>query len=277
MSEATINGARLYFEDHGTGFPLIMTHGLGGDHTMWINQIPAFKKKYRVVVWDCRGHGQSEVTDEGYSINRFTEDLHGLMRHLDIERAHIVGLSMGGWISYWFAHNYPEATASLVLSDSAGMFAGFSDKNRENNRNMFEASAHIAEKYGREKLADTTLSLMFSEKFIEEQPEAIELVRQRIVSDSGVGYARTIKGVFAEYWDKPVKEFEEKLSEISAPTLIIAGEVDKLTPVPTQQAIHRAIPGSRLEIIPGSGHVPPIEQPEFWNSLVLEFLENVHG
>jgi len=275
LPEANINGARIYYQEHGEGFPLMLTHGLGSDHTMWINQVTVFKDKYRLVIWDCRGHGQSEVTDDGYSIAQFTDDLYRLMQHLGIERAHIGGLSMGGWISWSFALAHPEVTVSLVLSDSAGMPAGMENDKLLEKKKMFEASAAIAETQGREKLVDVTLSLMFSEEFIKNQPDVIKLVRQRIVCDPGVGYARTIKGAFAEYWQTPSNEVEENLSKIKAPTLIIVGEVDKLTPVSSQKALHRAIPGSRLEIIQGSGHVPSVEQPELWNKLVLEFLDGV--
>jgi len=162
-----------------------------------------------------------------------------------------------------------------VLSDSAGMLSGITDEDREEKRKMFEASAQIAEKYGREKLADVTLSLMFSDEFIKNQPDVIKLVRERIVKSSGVGYARTIKGVLSDYWEASMDDFKQRLANIKATTLILAGDVDKLTPLPTQQAIHRAIPGSRLEVITGSGHIPPVEQPDLWNKLVLEFLESV--
>ena len=95
---------------------------------MWTGQVPAFKEKYRLVVWDVRGHGRSEVTEDGYQIEQFVDDQYQLMRHLGIERAHIGGLSMGGWIAWSFALAHPEATASLILSDSAGYVADVDPK-----------------------------------------------------------------------------------------------------------------------------------------------------
>jgi 3-oxoadipate enol-lactonase len=275
MPEAILNGARIYYQEHGRGFPLVLAHGLGGDHAMWLAQVPLFKTKYRVVLWDCRGHGRSEVTEEGYSIGRFVDDQWALLQYLGIQRAHIGGLSMGGWIAWSFAIAHPEAAASLVLSDSAGIQTGMSEAQREQTKKLFEASAAIAEKKGRQPLLENTLALMFSAKFLQEKPEIVALVRKQILADPGLGYARTIRGLFAN-WDQSAAEgVLAGLARISVPALILAGDLDVLTPLPTQQALQRAIPNSRLEVIPGAGHVPCIEQPELWNRLVLDFLAGV--
>lgn len=275
MPEAKINGAEIYYQDQGEGFPIVFTHGLGGDHTNWVAQVQEFCKKYRVITWDVRGHGRSEVTGDGYSIDRFVEDLHGLLCLLGVERAHVAGLSMGGWISWVYALAHPENTAALVLSDSAGMQAGMTAEQMKQKRDMFLLSADIAEKEGRAGLADTSVSLMFSPEFIQNSPEAVEVVKKRISADPGIGYARTIKNIFAPFWDTPHEEINAMLSAIKAPCLIVCGDKDQLTPLPTQQALHKAIPGSRLEVIPGAGHVPTIEAAGTWNRLVMDFLEQV--
>jgi len=271
MSEAEINGARLYYEVHGEGFPVIFTHGLGGDGSMWVFQVPEFREKYKVVVWDVRGHGRSETTENGYTIDQFVEDLRALMDHLGIEKAHIAGLSMGGWISWRFALAYPGLTRSLVLSDSAGLPHKQPPEQREQQRQMFEASAHVAEKHGRAQLADATIPLMFAEDFIRNRPDIINMVKEKIVNDPGVGYARTVRGIFLDFMRNPPENSHELLARITAPTLIIAGDKDILTPLPTQEALLEGIKGSRLEVISGSGHVPPMEKPERWNRLVLDF------
>jgi len=275
MPETILNGARIYYQEHGQGFPLVLAHGLGGDHAMWLAQAPVFKTKYRVVLWDCRGHGRSEVTADGYSIEQYVEDQSALLRHLGIKRAHIGGLSMGGWIAWSFAIAHPEATVSLVLSDSAGVQTGMSQEQRDQAKKLFEVSAAIAEKKGRGPILENTLALMFSAKFLKEKPELVALVRKQILADPGLGYARAIRGLFAHWDQSGAEEVNDRLARISVPTLILAGELDQLTPLPTQQALQRAIPNSRLEVIPGAGHVPCIEQPELWNKLVLEFLAGI--
>jgi len=275
MPFETLNGAKIYYQDQGKGFPIVLAHGLGGDHTMWVNQVAAFKDKYRVVVWDVRGHGRSEVTETGYSIEQFAEDQYALMRHLGIQRAHIGGLSMGGWIAWTFALAHPECTVSLILSDSAGYLTTVSKEKSEENRKMFEASAAIAEKKGRKPLVDVTLSLMFSQAFIKNHPDIVNVVRKRIEEDPGLGYANAIRYVFLPRWDTPEEEIKKKLAKISVPTLVLVGDLDALTPLPTQKSLAQAIPGARLEIIPNSGHVPIIEQPEIWNRLVGDFIKNI--
>lgn len=275
MPTAILNGAKIFYEVHGRGFPLVLTHGLGGDHLIWMEQARFFKDRYQVVLWDCRGHGRSEVTEEGYSLAQFVEDLHALLSHLGLERAHIGGLSMGGWISWSFALAHPEAAASLVLSDSAGLQEGLSEEERAAKRKMFEASAAVAAKKGRGPLVEVTLSLMFAPGFLEGRPDLAALVRKQIEDDPGLGYARTIQGMFIEFWETPVEEAKAKLSRLRTPTLVIAGELDQLTPPATQKALAEAIPGARLELIPGAGHVPNLEQPELWNRLALEFLSGL--
>jgi 3-oxoadipate enol-lactonase len=275
MPEAMLNGARIYYQEHGpkSAPPLILAHGLGGNHTMWAFQVPALKRKYRLILWDCRGHGRSEVTDNGYSIGQFVDDQYALLQHLGIQRAHIGGLSMGGWIAWSFAVAHPEATNALVLSDAAGYLNGMGQEWLTDKRNLFAASAKVVMEKGRAPLADVTINLMFSPEFIKARPDIIGPIRAEIAADPGVGYARTVEQMFLSYWQAPPLNVNSQLASITAPTLIIVGEVDQLTPVPTQQALARAIPNARLEIIPGSGHVPPIEQPELWNRLVMEFIE----
>jgi 3-oxoadipate enol-lactonase len=208
-------------------------------------------------------------------MNQFTADLRALLDHLGIGRAHIAGLSMGGWISFEFALKYPEHTAGLVLSDSGGIKAGLSEVQLGQGRTLFEVSAQVAIAHGRAVMADNTINLMFSPEFIRQAPEVIELTRRRLMEDPGIGFARTIRGVLSDYWSEPAEEVMRRLGGITAPTLVVAGDLDLLTPLPTQEALHRAIPGSRFEVIAGCGHVPPLEKPGAWNELVRGFLEGV--
>jgi 3-oxoadipate enol-lactonase len=279
MPEEKLNGTKIYYQVHGKddAYPLVLTHGLGSDHTMWHNQVPVFKEKYRLVLWDVRGHGRSEVTEDGYSIDRFADDLKALLDHLRIKCAHIGGLSMGGWISFTFALKYPKSTAALILSNSGGIRSGMTKEQMADKRKLFLISAQIAEKAGRAQLVDSTLSFMFTPQFIENNPEAVELTKKRILADPGIGYARTIRGILIDYWDVDAEDMLKKVSGISAPALVIGGEFDLLTPAPTQVALHKSIPGSRYELIKGAAHVTPIEKPDLWNELVLDFLDGIQA
>ncbi len=275
MPEAFINGARIYYQVRGRGFPLILSHGLGADHTMWALQVAAFKECFKVVLWDFRGHGRSEITEEGYSLEQFVKDERELLRYLGISKAHIGGLSLGGLVSSWFAATYPEMTVSLILSDSAGLLEGMSEEEKEDKRNLFEMSAKVAEKEGRAAMVEATISLMFSEEFIKNSPDIVNKIKEGIMADPGQGYARTIRHLLMDFWKKSEDEIKSNLAGISAPSIILAGDLDRLTPLPTQEALHRAIPGSRFKVIKGAGHVPVLEKPEEWNREVLDFLKSL--
>src|SRR3990172_5677407 len=121
MSKAKVNGIELAYEVHGEGTPLVLAHGFTATKEMWENQIGPFSQRYRVVVYDARGHGESEAPpadDPRYSLDSFVEDQHALMEHLEIERAHIGGLSMGGMIAMRFALAHPQMTNALLLTDT---------------------------------------------------------------------------------------------------------------------------------------------------------------
>jgi len=244
---------------------------------MWALQVAAFKERFKVVLWDFRGHGRSETTEEGYSLEQFVEDERELLCYLGIETAHVGGLSLGGLVSSWFAASYPEMTGSLVLSDSAGLLEGMSEQEKESKRKLFETSAALAEKEGRAAMADATVSLMFSEEFIKKAPDLVNKVKEGIIADPGQGYARTIRHLLMDFWKKSEDEIKNELARISAPAFILAGELDRLTPLPTQQALHRSMPGSRFKVIKGAGHVPVLEKPQEWNREVLDFLDNLEN
>ncbi len=276
MPEVTINGARIHYQDSGTGHPLVLAHGLGGDLTMWLPQVPVISERYRVITWDCRGHGRSEVTEDGYSIESFVDDQYKLLQYLGVEKAYVGGLSMGGLIAWAFALTHPEMVTALILSDTAGINIGVDEESRRQLTDMFMTTAKIAEKRGRGgAMADEAIKLMFCAQFIQNNPEIIAMVKERIANSSGIGFARTIRGIFGTEVKTQETNIAQLLATIKSPTLVLVGEEDVLTPVPTAEALSRAIPGSRLHIIKGSGHVPNIEQTEEWNRVVMDFLDGV--
>lgn len=276
MPEAIINGAKIHYQDKGSGHPLVLAHGLGGDLTMWLPQVPVFSERYRLITWDCRGHGSSEVTEEGYLLENFVDDQYKLLQHLGVEKAHVGGLSMGGLIAWIFALTHPEMVTSLILSDTTVPNIGGDQESMRQLVDMFMTTAKIAEERGRGgAMANQTIRLMFCEQFIRNNPEFIALVKERIAKSSGVGFARTIRGIFGAGEKAQEIDITKLLATIKAPTLILVGEEDMLTPVPTAEALSRAIPKSRLHIIKGSGHVPNIEQTEEWNRVVMDFLDGV--
>ncbi len=276
MAEAIIGDLKIFYTDQGSGYPVVLTHGLGSDHTVWAYQTPEFSKRYRLITWDCRGHGRTEVTEHGYTMDQFVADLYGLLELLGIERAHIGGLSMGGWISWSFALAHPDMVSALVLSNAAGFKKGLTKDQAEQGRQMMLASADISESQGRGGvLLETTLGLMFSKGFLDRDTKTVEMVKERLCKDPGVGYARTIRGLFDDDSQDDLDEIEERLGTIEAPALVIAGDEDRLTPLVTQLALKEAISKAGIEILTSAGHVTNMEQSDEWNRLALNFLSSV--
>ena len=267
MPHASINGISIYYESHGSGFPLVFAYGLGGNTGEWSGQVPAFSQRYRFIVWDPRGHGKSESPPHAdqYGMQTSAEDLHGLLDHLGIERAYVGGLSMGGGIAARFAVAYPERVAGLLIIDSASA-SGLPTP--PTMRAMREKSIQLAETQGMEAVADYCIeanpNLAMEAKA---GHEGLERVRDRYRALNPTGYAHTIRAMLQP--DFPT----EKLTEITAPTLVLAGDQDPA--LEAARLTHSKIPGAELVVIPNAGHLSNLDQPEEFNRCVLEFLQKV--
>ena len=120
MPKALLNGISLYYEDNGSGFPVIFTHGFAGTTKSWEGQVAALSKKYRFITYDMRGHGQTDALEElsKYSLDILVEDIYQLLHHLGIQRAVIGGLSLGGYLTIHFYNQHPDMTAAIILMDT---------------------------------------------------------------------------------------------------------------------------------------------------------------
>ena len=267
MPIARIDETAIYYEEHGTGFPLFLTYCLGGNHGMWAEQTPVLAKRYGVILWDPRGHGGSESPDaaERYGVIRAAHDLAGLMDHLSVGRAHVGGLSMGGGISARFAALYPDRAASLMIIDS-NTAAGLpvSDEIRA----VREETIRLCDAGDMEAAADQFLAVNPSYRlFTADTEEGRARVRSMILAMNPVGFGHTIRSMLQQ--DFPT----ERLTEITAPTLVLAGEQD-----PAMAAVrltHETIAQARLTMIPGAGHLSNLDRPEAFLAAILNFLETV--
>lgn len=267
MPIARIDDTAIYYEEHGTGFPLFLTYCLGGNHGMWADQTPALAERHRVVLWDPRGHGGSESPDaaERYGVVRAAHDLAGLMDHLSVGRAHVGGLSMGGGISARFAALYPERAASLMIIDS-NTAAGLpvSDEIRA----VREETIRLCEAGDMDAVADQFLAVNPSYKlFAADTAEGRARVRSMILAMNPVGFGHTIRSMLQQ--DFPTG----RLAEIAAPTLVLAGEQDPA--LAAVRTTHAAIAHSELAMIPGAGHLSNLDQPEAFLAAILNYLETV--
>ncbi|MFT5446811.1 MAG: 3-oxoadipate enol-lactonase [Gammaproteobacteria bacterium] len=267
MSTATVNGTRIHYDILGEGTPVALSYCLGGNLELWRPQAQLLAQYYRVILWDPRGHGRSASPDalEDYGITTSASDLAGLLDHLDIDRAHVGGLSMGGGIAARFAQMYPQRALSVCILDSntaAGLPVPEKTKQiRENTALLCEAGDM------REAARYFIANSPPYELFAGNSEDNRKVVEDMVAAADPVGFANTLRAM-----STPAAPTEE-LKHILAPTLIVAGDHD-----PALAAIrltHEHIAGSVLKIIPGAGHLSNIDAPDAVLAVLQEFLQQV--
>ena len=267
MARARVNGIELAYEVHGEGYPLVLAHGFTATKEMWDGQIGPFSDRYRVVVYDARGHGESEappVDDPGYTLDTFVEDQRALMAHLGIEEAYVGGLSLGGMIAMRFALKYPKQTRALLLCDtSPGM----------NTQGQWAANRLLMEGLVRSQGVGAVMRGLYSRRAeIAQQarsdlPAGVLAHVQRLDTMHADGFL----GVAKAAGDAP--SVLDRLPEISAPTLIVTGDNDFFRGA--SEEMKKRLPDSRFVLIKGSFHGTCLWQPEKFTSAVLDFLADV--
>ena len=269
MPKSLINGVNIYYESHGTGFPLILAHGLGGNAGEWRFQTNEFAEHYRTILWDMRGQGQSDSSPDpvDYGYAKSAEDLLGLLDHLEIGQAYVGGTSLGGGVVAHFAVNHPDRVAALLVFDSAS--AGgvpITDKARA----MREKTIELAETQGMAALADyileanPNLATRGGQGQAEDEAKAL---KERFLGGNAMGYANNVRGMINSTPISP-----EKLAQLKVPALVMGGGDE---PSPPLKLTHERIPNSQMYSIPGAGHLSNMDQPEIFNQCVLEFLKHV--
>ncbi len=274
MPKATVNGVELAYEVHGEGEPLVLAHGYTASKEMWENQIGPFSQTYRVVVYDVRGHGESEApaeSDPGYGLDTFVDDQRALMEHLGIEQAYVGGLSMGGMIAMRFALKYPKMVRALVLCDTAAGSTGGADDAR---RRWMEENRETIESLVRSKGVSALMRDLYSRR-----AEATGITRPEDAPAGVRRHVERLQGMSADGFLGGGRALRDqgsvldRLPEISAPTLILVGDQDFLLG-PSRQ-MKEKLPDARFVLIKGSGHGTCLWQPETFTSAVLDFLADV--
>jgi 3-oxoadipate enol-lactonase len=238
---------------------VVMSNSLMSSLQMWDDTVPALTGSYRVLRYDTRGHGASQVTAAPYSIALLAADLVGLMDALGIAKAHLVGLSMGGMVCQFVGANHPDRVLSLSLCDTASEMPP---------RTMWEERFATARTQGLEGLVQNTIKRWFVSSFTAAQPEKIAAVRAMILGTAVEGYIGC---------GSAVRDMAQTtmLLKIKAPTLVLVGRQDPACTVEQATVLHRVIDGSRMEIIENAAHLSNIEQPAEFNRLVRGFIDSV--
>jgi len=255
-----VNDITINYELAGSGRPLVLIHGLGGNAQTWETQVPQLSRHYQVLTWDVRGHGQSDKPDGDYSAELFASDLAALLGTLSIPSAFVLGHSMGGVIALRFALDFPGLCSALIVSSSSA------EVNPQATKYWQNLAAAVLEK-GIETVAFEP-SRLFSKGFVERNPGAVdEFAGKRPVNEPSC-YARAALAM-SDY------NYNEELGRIRCPTLIIVGNQDVVTPPGGSVKMSRLISGSKLIIFKDCGHVSYVEQPEVFSKAVLDFLAGV--
>jgi pimeloyl-ACP methyl ester carboxylesterase len=236
----------------------VFSHGLGGNHAVWFQQVPVFAERYCVVTWDQRGFGRSTNRNGQASPEAAAGDLIALLDHLGIDRAHLVGQSMGGWAVLGAALRAPDRVGSLVITDST---AGV----------MTDKIAEIVSGT-RASLPQAVIGShpAIGKRFAAADPTSTFLYQQiGSFRDPSVTDADMVMKLYTTRY--PIADVEA----LRMPVLLMVGADDDLIAPEAVHEVAKIIPGSRVVEIPGAGHSPYFEQPEAWNETVLSFLSEV--
>jgi 3-oxoadipate enol-lactonase len=263
MPEVTVNGVTLYYEEMGTGADtVVFSHSYLVDSTHFARQIEAISDRYRCIAYDHRGHGRSQVTEGGYDMENLYNDGVAFIEALQCAPCHFVGLSTGGFIGMRIGIRRPELLKSLILMDTSA------DPEPEENVKRYKLLMVIVRWLGWWPAIGKVMSLFFTEKFLRDptRQDEVKEWKRRITSGNKKAGIQFGRGIFAR------AGVYEELSTITVPTLVMVGEKDMATPVAKAQRIAEKIPGARLLVIPGAGHLCTVEEPAAVTSVIEEFL-----
>ncbi len=269
----TSDNIKLYYEETGSGFPVIFVHELAGDYRSWEPQVRYFCRRYRCITFNARGYPPSDVPDEAsrYSQDHATADIDAVLRHLDISLAHVVGLSMGSFATLHFGLRYGQKARSLVI---AGCGSGAEPSKRAQFQEEAEATAQLYEREGSAVAAARHAQGPNRVRFRQKDPRGWEELVRMMGEHSARGCALTLRGVQKQrpsLWD-----LVEPMRKLTVPTLIIAGDEDEPCLEPSL-LLKRTLPAAGLLIVPNTGHTVNLEEPEAFNHALTEFLAAVEA
>jgi 3-oxoadipate enol-lactonase len=279
MSTARVGSVDLHYEEHGSGPPLLLIMGLAADSTAWMFQIPDFEKHYRTIVFDNRGVGRSAKPPGPYTIHEMADDAAGLLDVLDVRRTHVVGVSMGGMIAQELALRHPERVQSLVLACTFPEPDADVERQRRFSLQQFGGSVTSTGEMEIDVKAvnpmhffQLMLPTVFNQEFIANQlPKLIQ------VFSGALQYGFSLEAILGQVAAVMNHRATERLHQITAPTLVITGDADRLISPANSDLLAKHIPGAKLVKVPGGSHGFNFETPELFNQAVLDFLATVRN
>jgi (E)-2-((N-methylformamido)methylene)succinate hydrolase len=260
MPNAVYKQGKIFYEEKGSGEPLIFIHGVGLDHTMWNQQIDSLSDSFRVIVYDMLGHGGSEHPPGPYSLSQYVEQLSGLMEFLKIEKTHLVGFSMGGMVAQAFALDFKDKLKTVTIMNAVA------NRTDEQRKGILARVEEVREN-GSLSTIEPAIKRWFNPTFIQSQQEVVDQVRKRLQTNNPASYlaAYTLFATAdAEVWPR--------LQNIETPAFIITAENDIGSNPEMARKMHEQIKGSDLKIIPDMKHMLPVEGADIINKELRLFI-----
>ncbi|HXD15540.1 MAG TPA: alpha/beta hydrolase [Vicinamibacterales bacterium] len=271
MPRGFINGVNLYYEEAGHGVPMIFVHEFAGEARSWAPQVRFFRRWYRTITFNARGYPPSDVPEDpaAYSQRQAVEDIRGVLDYLQIDKAHVVGLSMGGYAALHFGLLYPERALSLVVAG-----AGYGSKPEERETFRRDCAA-LAERFEREPMESVAAVYAMGParvQFRDKDAQGWEQFRELLTRQSAQGHALTMRRV--QIMRESIYELGDRMARLTVPTLIVTGDEDDACLEPALY-MKRTISTAGLLVIPRSGHTINLEEPDVFNRHVLDFITAV--
>lgn len=257
----------LYFETRGEGPPLLLLNGLGLDLTAWGPQIQTLSRAYRVLAFDARGTGRSGAPSHPYGISDLASDALAFLDALGVERAHVLGLSLGGFVAQQLAIHHPSRVKSLVLAATAARLPPRTRHVVELWRRMALGGTHP------EILLGDQLAWMFSDRFFADGSWVSATVEMVLANP----HRASSEAIAAQAAASLEHDTRAALSRIRIPTLVMVGRNDLLLPVSCAQELASSIPGAQLSVIEEAGHAFAVESSKRFNAVVLDFLTRLQA
>jgi 3-oxoadipate enol-lactonase len=266
MPITNANGVDLYYEVHGEGEPLLLIMGLSLSSKSWFRTVPALSEHFKVIVFDNRGTGLSGKPDSPYSIELMAEDARDVLDAVEVDTAHVYGISMGGMIAQRLALKYPKRIRSLVLGCTTSGGANHVQPGADVSMLMLSRGSSAATP---EEMAWATAPILYSQSFLENHTNLVaEDIQRRIeIPILPYAYLRQLQACLAH-------DTYDELGQIKAPTLVIHGDEDRLVPYENGLTLARTIPNAEFLTVPGAGHIYVTEAIDLVNEKVIDFIKN---
>jgi 3-oxoadipate enol-lactonase len=260
VMEKYVNGIAVHEYGDRKQPPVIFIHGFPFSSGMWEQQIRQFKGQYYCIAFDIRGLGKTPAGEGQFTIEMFVDDLFAVMDGLQIETAVIAGFSMGGYIALRAIEREPERFRAIILCDTR------TEADDDAGRLKRAAAIKAINSDGVEQFAAGFVPMTFCADAPQRIPETYNSILEQAQTASPVGVKGCLLAMAAR------TDTTASLSNIKAPTLLLVGEHDAITPPAVMQSMHQSISGSEIIIVPGAAHMAPVEQPEIVNQAIEEFL-----